>query len=61
MAWVAFRYLKSDFSTLGQEILREPIPIEAGELIVPKTQGLGIEVNEAVIDWALSLETGFGF
>lgn len=44
------RYLKSDFSTLGQEILREPIPIDAGELIVPKTQGLGIEVNEAVIE-----------
>lgn len=35
---------------LANEILAEPLPIERGELIVPRTPGLGIKVNEAVIE-----------
>ena len=35
---------------LGSEILKEPLPIERGELIVPRSPGLGIEVDERVIE-----------
>jgi L-alanine-DL-glutamate epimerase-like enolase superfamily enzyme len=35
---------------LAQEILSTPLEIEKGELIVPRGPGLGIEVNEAVIE-----------
>ncbi len=34
---------------VAAEILKEPLRIERGELIVPREPGLGIEVNEAVI------------
>ncbi|MGD1071180.1 MAG: mandelate racemase/muconate lactonizing enzyme family protein [Bryobacteraceae bacterium] len=35
---------------LAAEILEEPLRIERGELTVPREPGLGIEVNEAVIE-----------
>jgi len=35
---------------LAAEILKEPLRIERGELIVPREPGLGMEVNEAVIE-----------
>ena len=35
---------------LATEILKQPLQIERGELIVPREPGLGIEVNEAVIE-----------
>jgi L-alanine-DL-glutamate epimerase-like enolase superfamily enzyme len=35
---------------LATEILKEPLRIERGELIVPREPGLGMEVNEAVIE-----------
>src|SRR5438105_411695 len=35
---------------LAEEILAEPLQIEKGELIVPSGPGLGLEINEEVID-----------
>jgi L-alanine-DL-glutamate epimerase-like enolase superfamily enzyme len=35
---------------LADEILREPLAIEKGDLIVPRGHGLGIEVDERVIE-----------
>jgi len=35
---------------LAEEILREPFQIECGDLIVPKGPGLGIEIDERVIE-----------
>jgi L-alanine-DL-glutamate epimerase-like enolase superfamily enzyme len=35
---------------LASEILSDPLAIENGDLIVPKTPGLGVRVNEAVIE-----------
>jgi L-alanine-DL-glutamate epimerase-like enolase superfamily enzyme len=35
---------------LADEILKEPLRIERGNLIVPKGRGLGVEINEAVIE-----------
>ena len=35
---------------LATEILSEPLPIEAGELVVPSGPGLGIDVDEGVIE-----------
>ena len=35
---------------LAAEILKTPLEIEGGELIVPRGPGLGIEINEAVIE-----------
>ncbi len=35
---------------LASEILGQPLEIERGELIVPRGAGLGIEINEGVID-----------
>jgi L-alanine-DL-glutamate epimerase-like enolase superfamily enzyme len=35
---------------LADEILKEPLQIERGNLIVPKGPGLGVEINEAVIE-----------
>ncbi|MDX2181965.1 MAG: mandelate racemase/muconate lactonizing enzyme family protein [Bryobacteraceae bacterium] len=35
---------------LANEILAEPLPIERGELIVPRAPGLGMKVNERVIE-----------
>lgn len=34
---------------LSDEILRDPLDIERGDLIVPDAPGLGVEVNESVI------------
>jgi L-alanine-DL-glutamate epimerase-like enolase superfamily enzyme len=34
---------------LAEEILKEPLRIEQGDLIVPRGPGLGIEVNEGVV------------
>lgn len=34
---------------LASEILREPLEIDHGDLIVPKKPGFGVEVNESVI------------
>ncbi len=35
---------------LADEILREPLAIERGDLIVPKGHGLGVEIDERVIE-----------
>jgi L-alanine-DL-glutamate epimerase-like enolase superfamily enzyme len=35
---------------LADEILREPLEIESGDLILPKGPGLGVEINESVIE-----------
>jgi L-alanine-DL-glutamate epimerase-like enolase superfamily enzyme len=35
---------------LADEILREPLPIDRGELIVPEAPGLGVEIDERVIE-----------
>jgi L-alanine-DL-glutamate epimerase-like enolase superfamily enzyme len=35
---------------LADEILREPLAIESGDLIVPQSPGLGIEIDERVIE-----------
>ncbi len=35
---------------LASEILKEPLPIERGELSVPRGPGLGVQVNESVIE-----------
>jgi len=35
---------------LADEILREPLAIERGDLIVPKGPGLGVEIDERVIE-----------
>ena len=35
---------------LADEILSEPLAIEHGELIVPSAHGLGIDVDERVIE-----------
>jgi L-alanine-DL-glutamate epimerase-like enolase superfamily enzyme len=35
---------------LADSILRDPLPIEGGYLVVPDRPGLGIEIDEAVID-----------
>jgi L-alanine-DL-glutamate epimerase-like enolase superfamily enzyme len=35
---------------LAEEILREPFDIQRGDLVVPKGPGLGIEVDESVIE-----------
>ena len=35
---------------LADEILREPLAIEGGDLIVPNEPGLGVEIDESVIE-----------
>lgn len=35
---------------LAAEILKEPLTIDHGDLIVPRTPGLGVEVDESVIE-----------
>ncbi len=35
---------------LADEILREPLAIEQGDLIVPRSPGLGVEIDERVIE-----------
>ena len=35
---------------LADEILREPLRIEGGDLVMPDGPGLGVEINEAVIE-----------
>jgi L-alanine-DL-glutamate epimerase-like enolase superfamily enzyme len=35
---------------LAGEILKEPLEIADGELVVPRTAGLGVEINEGVIE-----------
>ena len=35
---------------LADEILREPLVIERGDLIVPAGPGLGVEIDERVIE-----------
>ena len=35
---------------LAAEILKEPLPIERGDLIVPREPGLGVQVDESVIE-----------
>jgi L-alanine-DL-glutamate epimerase-like enolase superfamily enzyme len=35
---------------LSDEILKSPLPIEKGHLVVPDAPGLGIEIDESVID-----------
>ena len=34
---------------LAEEILAEPLVIEGGELMVPRTPGLGVGVDETVV------------
>ena len=35
---------------LAAEVLRQPLPIDHGDLIVPRGAGLGVEVDESVIE-----------
>jgi L-alanine-DL-glutamate epimerase-like enolase superfamily enzyme len=35
---------------LAAEILKEPLPIERGDLLVPREPGLGVKVDESVIE-----------
>jgi L-alanine-DL-glutamate epimerase-like enolase superfamily enzyme len=35
---------------LAAEILRKPLRIERGELVVPRSPGLGVEIDEGVLD-----------
>jgi len=35
---------------LAAEILKDPLPIENGDLLVPRTPGLGVTVDESVIE-----------
>ena len=35
---------------LAAEILRDPLPIDHGDLVVPRAPGLGVEVDESVVD-----------
>ena len=35
---------------LAEEILREPLAVERGQLTVPRGPGLGIDVDEGVIE-----------
>jgi len=35
---------------MAEEILREPFEIDHGDLVVPKGPGLGIEIDERVIE-----------
>jgi L-alanine-DL-glutamate epimerase-like enolase superfamily enzyme len=35
---------------LATEIIKDPLEIETGDLVVPRAPGLGVEVNEAVIE-----------
>ena len=35
---------------LASEILKEPLPIEHGDLVVPRAPGLGVEIDESVIE-----------
>src|SRR5207245_832919 len=35
---------------LAEEVFKEPLEISHGDLIVPRKPGLGIEINESVID-----------
>jgi L-alanine-DL-glutamate epimerase-like enolase superfamily enzyme len=35
---------------LAEEILREPLQIDSGDLIVPRKPGLGVEIDESVIE-----------
>lgn len=36
--------------SLADEILREPLQLEKGDLVLPDGPGLGVEVNEAAVD-----------
>lgn len=35
---------------LANEVLAEPLPIERGDLVVPRAPGLGMKINEGVIE-----------
>jgi L-alanine-DL-glutamate epimerase-like enolase superfamily enzyme len=35
---------------LATEILKDPLPLDGGDLIVPRTPGLGVTVDERVIE-----------
>ena len=35
---------------LADEILRDPLPIENGDLVIPDGPGLAVEVDESVIE-----------
>ena len=35
---------------LADEILREPLPIEDGDLVMPEGAGLGVEIDESVVE-----------
>ncbi len=35
---------------LAAEILKEPLHLDRGDLVVPRTPGLGVEVDESVVD-----------
>ena len=35
---------------LAAEILRDPLEIDHGDLIVPRSPGLGVEIDESVIE-----------
>jgi L-alanine-DL-glutamate epimerase-like enolase superfamily enzyme len=54
--WLEYPCYKTDRENfmypfpLAMEIIKEPLRIDRGELIVPSAPGLGVTVNEAVID-----------
>ena len=35
---------------LAAEILKDPLELDQGDLLVPRTSGLGVTVDEAVVD-----------
>jgi hypothetical protein len=35
---------------LAEEMLTDPLPIERGEIVVPREPGLGVRINEEVIE-----------
>jgi len=39
----------ANLSSLAEELLKQPLPIESGSLRVPDGPGFGVEVNEAVL------------
>jgi L-alanine-DL-glutamate epimerase-like enolase superfamily enzyme len=53
--WLEYPLYATDVRTflypfpLANEIVKQPLAIERGELVVPRTPGLGVEIDESVI------------
>ena len=54
--WLEYPCYSSEISPgmypfpLAADILKEPLEIDHGDLIVPRKPGLGVEINESVIE-----------